>query len=135
MSSADRFFQSLSRQKAALDTAKPLLDSRQRRSFKSCYALLQENSETRASPQTFSRRENARQHLRNAYSLGAWVLLLIALSISITELASIKHGDIFPRLQTLFNGQPLPQDLEDLAIGLITEFDKDIKTSKKSKGQ
>lgn len=123
MASADEFFRSLSKNKAALDTPKPLLDARQRRAFKSCYTLLQENGGRRTSPQTLSRRENARQHLRNAYSLGAHVLLLFALSASITQLASIKHGHLFPRFHTWLNDQTLSQDLEDLAVGLIADFD------------
>lgn len=125
MSSADEFFQSLSKQKNALETPRPLLDARQRRTFKSCYALLQENGGSTTSPQTSSRRENARQHLRNAYSLGARVLLLFALSASITQLATIKHGDLFPRFQTWLNDQTLSQDVEDLAVGLVSEFENE----------
>lgn len=60
MTSADTFFWSLSRQQTALDTPRPLLDARQRRAFKSCYTLLQENSGRRTSPHTLSRRENVR---------------------------------------------------------------------------
>jgi hypothetical protein len=51
---------------------------------------------------------------------------LFALSATITQLSSLKHGDLFPRFQTWLNDQTLSQDLEGLAVGLIADFDKEL---------
>jgi hypothetical protein len=59
------------------------------------------------------------------------VLILFASSVSITQLASIKHGHLFPWLQTWLGCQNFPQELEALAIRLVADFDGEIKTDNK----
>jgi hypothetical protein len=122
MSLTEHFFDSLLHQKCLLDNS-PFLDANSQKGLESSYCLFKNIINPTASRQTQNRRDKARQHLKNIYSIAKPLFILIAVTISITDLASLDHKEIFPRLDLWWKNNVPSQKFESRAIKLINELD------------
>lgn len=127
MSVTEHFFDSLIHQKAVLDNS-PFLDSNSQRGLESSYCLLHNIIKPSATRQTQNRHDKARQHLRNVYSIAKPLFVLVGVTISITDLASLDHKEVFPRLETWWQNNAPPKKFESRAIELIHELDHEKET-------
>jgi hypothetical protein len=127
MTTADEFFESLSKTTAALDRDKSFLNAKQYSKLQSAFILIQNgHTSAGASRATSSRYNRAQQHLRNALSLGNGEFLLVASTNTTSQLGHLKHDDLFPRLETWFKDHPVSKALESLALRQIDLVKKDI---------
>lgn len=122
MSSTEHFFDSLPRQKSILDSS-PFLDANSQRGLESSYCLLHNIIRPSVSRQSQNRRDKARQHLKNIYSIAKPLFVLVTVTISITDLASLDHREIFPRLENWWQDNAPSQKFESRTIELIHELD------------
>ena len=122
MSSTENFFDSLLHQKTILDNG-PFLDTYSQRGLESAYCLLHNIIKTTVSRQSRNRHDKARQHLKNIYSIAKPLFVVVAVIISITDLASLEHTEIFPRLEIWWQNNAPSQKFESRAIELIHELD------------
>ncbi|QVM12269.1 hypothetical protein D8B26_006900 [Coccidioides posadasii str. Silveira] len=122
MSSTEDFFDSLLHQKGILDNS-PFLDANSQRGLESCYCLLHDIIKHIGSRQTQNRRDKARQHLKNIYSIAKPLFVLVAVTISITDLALLDHTEIFPHLENWWQNNEPSQKFEQRASELIQELD------------
>lgn len=122
MSSTEHFFDSLLRQKGVLESS-PFLDANSQRGLESSYCLLHDIIKHTGSRQTQNRRDKARQHLKKIYSIAKPLFVLVAVTISITDLASLDHNEIFPRLENWWQNNEFSQKFQSRAIELIHELD------------
>ena len=122
MSSTENFFDSLLHQKTILDNG-PFLDTYSQRGLESAYFLLHNIIKTTVSRQSRNRHDKARQHLKNIYSIAKPLFVIVAVTIAITDLASLEHTEIFPRLEIWWQNNAPSQKFESRAIDLIRELD------------
>jgi hypothetical protein len=122
MSSTEHFLDSLLHQKSLLDNS-PFLDATSQRGLESSYCLFNNLIKPSASRQTQNRRDKARQHLKNIYSIAKPLFVLVAVTISVTDLAALDHKKIFPRLEIWWENNAPSQKFESRAIELINELD------------
>jgi hypothetical protein len=122
MSSTEQFFGSLLHQKGVLGSS-PFLDANSQRGLESSYCLLHDIIKHTGSRQTQNRHDKARQHLKNIYSIAKPLFVLVAVTISITDLASLDHNEIFPRLENWWQNNESSQKFQSRAIELIQELD------------
>lgn len=122
MPPTERFFNSLVHQKIILDNS-PFLDANSQRGLESAYCLLHDIIKHSVSRQTQNRREKVRQHLKNVYSIGKPLFVLVAVTISITDLASLEHKELFPRLEYWWQNNVPSHKFESRAIELINELE------------
>lgn len=122
MSLTEHFFDSLLHQKIIFDSS-PFLDANSQKGLESSYCLLHNIIKHRESRQTQNRRDKARQHLKNIYSIAKPLFVLVAVTISITDLASLDHKEIFPRLEIWWQNNEPSQKFQSRAVGLIHELD------------
>ncbi|KAJ5292086.1 hypothetical protein N7478_001337 [Penicillium angulare] len=118
----EQFFRSLCHRKILLDDS-PFLDSNSQKAFESSYCLLYDIIKPTGSRQTQSRRDKSRQHLKNAYSIGKPLFILVAVTISISDLALLNHDEIFPRLEVWWQNNAPSEKFQSRAIELIQELD------------
>lgn len=122
MSLTEHFFDSLLHQKSILDSS-PFLDANSQRGLESSYCLLHNIIKLSVSRQSQNRHDKARQHLKNIYSIAKPLFVLVTVTISITDLASLDHREIFPRLANWWQDNALSQKFESRTIELIHELD------------
>jgi hypothetical protein len=125
MLSADDFFELLAQKKDALN-ANPFLDVNDQNGLEGSYCLLRnihKPTSQRRPRQTRSRHSKAKQSLRNAWSIAKSLFVLVAVTVSITDLASIEHNQLFPRLEQWWKNNPVSQEFEEKAHGLLQELD------------
>lgn len=122
MSSTEHFFNSLPQQKGILDSC-PFLDANSQRGLESSYCLLHNIVKPSASRQSQKRHDKARQHLKNIYSIATPLFVLVTVTVSITDLASLDHRELFPRLENWWQNNAPSQKFESRAIELIHELD------------
>ncbi|CAG7991582.1 unnamed protein product [Penicillium nalgiovense] len=122
MSLTEHFFDSLLYQKSILDTS-PFLDANSQRGLESSYCLLHNIIKLSVSRQSQNRHDKARQHLKNIYSIAKPLFVLVTVTISITDLASLDHREIFPRLANWWQDNAPSQKFESRTIELIHELD------------
>lgn len=97
MSVTEHFLDSPIHQKAVLDNS-PFLDSNNQRGLESSYCLshsIINPSATQQARADITRRDNT---LRNVYSIAKPLFVLVGATISITDLASLDHEEVSPRL-------------------------------------
>ncbi|OJD17318.1 hypothetical protein ACJ73_08810 [Blastomyces percursus] len=92
MLSADDFFELVAQKKDVLE-ANPFLDVGDQNGLEACYCLLNniDKSASGQPRQTLSRHSKAQQSLRNTHSIAKSLFVVVAVTISITDLASIEH--------------------------------------------
>ena len=122
MPPTERFFNSLVHQKIILDNS-PFLDANSQRGLESAYCLFHDIIKHSVSRQTQNRHEKVRQHLKNVYSIGKPLFVLVAVTISITDLASLEHKELFPRLEYWWQNNVPSHKFESRAIELINELE------------
>ena len=122
MPSSEHFFHSLLHQKNILDSS-PFLDAISQRGLESSYCILHNIIKPAVSRQSQSRRDKARQHLKNIYSIAKPLFVLVTVTVSITDLASLDHTTIFPRLENWWQNNEPSQKFKSRAIDLIHELD------------
>ncbi|KKZ65602.1 hypothetical protein EMCG_08566 [[Emmonsia] crescens] len=123
MLSADDFFELVAQKKDVLE-ANPFLDVGDQNGLEVCYCLLN-NIDKPASGQprqTLSRHSKAQQSLRNAHSIAKSLFVIVAVTISITDLASIEHSELFPRLEHWWRSNPPSEEFDLKAQGLLQEL-------------
>lgn len=122
MSLTEHFFDSLLHQKSILDSS-PFLDANSQRGLESSYCLLHNIIKLSVSRQSQNRHDKARQHLKNIYSIAKPLFVLVTVTISISDLASLDHREIFPRLANWWQDNAPSQKFESRTIELIHELD------------
>jgi hypothetical protein len=122
MPQIDQVFDSLSLQKSKLD-ANPFLDVSNQRGLESGYRSLHNIVKPSTSRQTTSRRSRAQQHLKNAYLIAKVLFVVVAVTVSATELASIEHDELFPRLEHWWHNNPPSAQFESRAVEYLEELD------------
>lgn len=122
MSPIDDFFDSLLRQKGILDKS-PFLDANSQRGLESSYCHLHDIFKYSRSRQTQTRHEKARQHLRNIYSIAKPLFVIVGTTNTITDLASLDHDEIFPRLENWWRDNPPSQKFKSRSLELFRELD------------
>ena len=98
MPSANDFIQSLTDKKKVLDV-NPYLDVSDQNGLELSYFLLRDNIDRTLARQTLSQHRKAQQHLKNAYLIAKDLFVLVTATVSITDLASLEHKGLFPRLE------------------------------------
>ncbi|CEL09843.1 hypothetical protein ASPCAL12972 [Aspergillus calidoustus] len=121
MSLTEHFFDSLLHQKKIFDSS-PFLDANGQKGLESSYCLLHDIIKRTESRQTQNRRDKARQHLKNIYSIAEPLFVLVAVTISITDLASLDHDEIYPRLEIWWQNNEPSQKFQSRAVELIHEL-------------
>ncbi|KAJ5713145.1 uncharacterized protein N7483_010326 [Penicillium malachiteum] len=124
MSSTEQFFCSLLHQKKLLDDS-PFLDANSQKGLESSYCLLHDIIKPSGSRQTQSRRDKSRQHLKNVYSIGKPLFILVAVTVSISDLALLNHDEIFPRLEVWWQNNVPSEKFKSRTIELIQELDRE----------
>ena len=118
MSSIEHFFEFLNQQRNLLDNS-PFLDANDQRGLESSYCLFHDIIKHSSR----NRRDKARQHLKNVFSIAKPLFVLVAVTISVSDLALLEHKELFPRLETWWeNHLPSPK-FQSRAIELINELD------------
>lgn len=123
MFSADDFFNLLSQRKRALDRA-PIFSPDELLTLESAYRVIHDLTDNARSPSSRRRRARVRLRLRIIRSLGAVLFVLVGVSVSVTDLASPKHDDIFPRLEHWWRNNPPSQQFADRAVELLHALDE-----------
>jgi hypothetical protein len=120
MISADDFFKLLAQKKDTLG-ANPFLDVSDQKGLEACYCLLHnlDQPATGQPRQTLNRHSKARQSLRNAHSIAKSLFVVVAVTISITDLASIAHNKLFPRLQHWWRSNPPSEEFDSELLSLL----------------
>lgn len=121
MPSIEYFFDSLLHQKTLLDNS-PFLDSNDQKGLESSYCLLHDIIK-HSSRQTQNRRDKARQHLKNAYTIAKALFVLVTVTVSISDLALLEHNELFPRLEEWWQSHLPSQKFQSRACELISELD------------
>jgi hypothetical protein len=122
MSPTEDFFDSLLRQKGILDRS-PFLDANSQRGLEPSYCHLYDILKYSRSKQTQARHEKARQHLRNINSIAKPLFVIVGTTNTITDLASLDHDEIFPRLENWWRDNPPSQKFESRTLELFRELD------------
>lgn len=122
MLSTEHFFDSLLHQKNILDNS-PFLDANNQRGLESSYCLLHNITKPSVSRQSQNRHDKARQHLKNIYSIAKPLFVLVAVTVSVTDLASLEHRGLFPRLGNWWENHAPSQRFESRANELLRELD------------
>lgn len=121
MPSIEYFFDSLLQQKSLLDNS-PFLDANSQRGIESSYCLFHDVMK-HSSRQTQNRHDKARQHLKNAFSIAKALFVLVAVTVSVSDLALLDHEELFPRLENWWQNHLPSQKFQSRAIELINELD------------
>ncbi|PGH05101.1 hypothetical protein AJ80_08400 [Polytolypa hystricis UAMH7299] len=128
MISTDDFFNFLAQKKNALEI-NTFLSVGDQNGLEACYCLLHkiQKSTSRPARQSSSRHSKAQQNLRNINSIAISLFVLVAVTISITDLASIDHNELFPRLKHWWINDPISEEFDLKAQGLVQELDNERK--------
>lgn len=124
MLSAGTFFELLAQKQDALKT-NPYLDASDQKGLEASYCLMCNICKpTPQQPrQTINRHNKAEQSLRNTHSIARLLFVLVAVTISITDLALIEHDQLFPRLEHWWKDNPPSDKFDSKAQGLLQELD------------